>query len=266
VVGYIGGALSEALGVDLTPRLGAYQSADFQAFAPMVGTHADPPTFAFNHDLGLGRGWSRDAARLELGLGMESAPERIDDQDVLPAQQGQYGRLVTGWRHQLGPNWITDLSGGAFHARSSADEPSVTGPAWRGTVRWRGRQFRAAAVYDHNARPSVVLGGVFLADRVTLRTVGRFGHDERFRVMGALRYQQLRVLDTVEAQAGPVGRLQAQLVLMGRPWPRRHVELALSYRFTHQDEGRLARRHLHEVRRNVLLLTLTVGLPLLDAE
>jgi hypothetical protein len=136
------------------------------------------------------------------------------------------------------------------------------GPAWRAALRWRGRQLRAALSYDRAPHASAVLGSVFVADRATLRTLGRFGRDERFVFRGRARLQRLVAPSEPAERRGPILRWQAQAALAARPWPRKHVEIALSYRLTHQDGGLLGRRRVRTLERNLLMLSLTVGWPL----
>ena len=50
------------------------------------------------------------------------------------------------------------------------------------------------------------------------------------------------------------------------PWPRKMVEIGLSYRLTTQTGAVLGRRRMKTFERNVLLLTLTAGYPAHEME
>jgi hypothetical protein len=281
-VGYLGGSFAESLSVELDPLWSLYQDAGIDAFSTVIGSQVDPAIWSANADLGLERAWPRDAARIEASAGYESTPHLVFEDEVIEAEQGEVGRAGLGWAHQFSPGWRSDLSGAVFAARAALTDPWSYGPAWRGSLAWRGRAFRAAAIYDHGASPSVNVGGIFLTDRVTVRGTGRFGQDEKYRFTGSLRYQRMSILgpappfvppprDPNDPEPPPppgpddmrdvAQRWQAQVLLGARPWPRRHIELALSYRVTSQTGAILGRRRLRTFERNLVLLTLTVAFP-----
>ncbi len=257
VTGYAGGGVGEALAIEIGPRAIATQSAEGGLFSLMSSAHAAPPTLVFSHNLGLGRAWARDFGHVDLDAGYESAPERMEEGRILPAQQGQVARLSCGWGRQVAAGWSTDLTAGAFVARTSAAHPTVLGPAWRGTLRWRGRRFRARAIYDRSAYPDVVLGEIFLRDRVTVRTTGRFGHNERFRLSGLLRLQRIESLGAPDATR--LHRLRARATFAARPWPRRDLEVAVSYRLTIQGGGARAGQLVRPFERAAVMLSVTAG-------
>jgi hypothetical protein len=287
LVSYLGGAASEALAIELTPVWSLYQSGEFDAFWTIQGKDVSDPIWAVGTDVGIQRDWATDGVRLEGSIGREASPTTITDDGILPAEQGDYGRTALGWVHQFNRKWRTDLTGGAFGARASQREKLTYGPAWRASLNWRGQHFRATALYDHTAQPSVVMGGIFLTDRASLRATGRFGRDERFRFTGMVRYQRLSAIGPTTPLPPPpppvdlmnptppeppgeipfdqrhdhANRWQAQLLLGWVPWPSRLVELGLSYRLTTQTGATLGRRRMKTFDRNVVLLTLTVGFP-----
>jgi hypothetical protein len=131
-----------------------------------------------------------------------------------------------------------------------------------------------------------VLGGIYLTDRASVRASGRFGRDERFRFTGLLRYSRLGAIGgsaplimppppdlmnpTPPEPPGPpdpdlahdhANRWQSQVTVGFVPWPNRLFELALSYRLTTQTGATLGRRRMKTFERNMVLLTLTFGLP-----
>jgi hypothetical protein len=291
-VGYMDGSASQALGVELDPRWNFYQSAGFDVFAITAGGTTSTPVWAANLDLGIQRDWVRDGGRLELTLGQEHAPAQILDEGIVPPERGDYGRSALGWIHQIAPNWRSDLTGGAFAARTETSEKFVFGPAWRAALNWRGRLFRGGLLYDHSAQPSVVLGGIFLTDRASVRATGRFGRDERIRFSGLVRYARISAIGPTTGEPirrpptdltdpTPIlppkppspdqlhdhsNRWQAQLQMGYLPWPRRMIEIGLSYRLTTQTGAILGRRRMKTYERNVLLLTLTAGFPAREME
>jgi hypothetical protein len=286
-LGFVGGSLSQSLDYELTPRWNVYQSAGVDAFAITAGNVTSSPVWAMSADVGIQRDWTRDGGRLELTAGQEQAPAMQVDEGTIPPETGNYGRAALGWVHQLSPNWRSDLSAGAWAARTEQSEKMTFGPAWRGSLNWRGRLFRGAFIYDRSVQPSVVLGGIFVTDRASVRATGRFGRDERIRFTGLLRYARIGAVGptTGTPVAGPptdltdptpilpprppsadqlhdhANRWQGQLLMAYLPWPRRMVELGLSYRLTTQTGAVLGRRRMKTFERNVLLLTLTFGLP-----
>jgi hypothetical protein len=292
-IGYVGGSLAESLGYELSPVWSVYQSGGVDAFATTAGGTTSPPVWALSTDVGIERDWTRDGGRLELTAGQEKAPAMQVDEGVIPPQTGDYGRAALGWVHQLTPTWRSDLSAGAFAARTAESAKLTYGPAWRGSLNWRGRHFRSAFLYDRSVQPSVVLGGIFVTDRASARATGRFGRDERIRFTGLIRYARISAVGPTTGTAVPSGpptdltdptpilpprppspdqlhdhsnRWQAQLLMGVLPWPRRMIEVGLSYRLTTQTGAVLGRRRMKTYERNVLLLTLTVGLPLHEQE
>jgi hypothetical protein len=291
-MGYIGGSASESLALELSPVWNLYQSTGADAFSTVRAGDPDPFIWSVTTDAGLERAFVRDALRLEATAGRQVVPTMLTEDGLLPAQTGDFGRLALGWSHQLSEKWRTDVAGGAYAGRASQLHDWAFGPAWRGGLHWRGQQFRVSGLYDRSVQPSVTLGGIFLTDRASIRAVGRFGSEERFRVRGILRYQRMSALGPViplPAPPPPVDpslmnppgpppedpgvpseevsntvahRWQAQLTLSWVPWHNRLVELAATYRLTSQLGATLGRRRLRTFERNLVLLTLTVGFPL----
>jgi hypothetical protein len=285
-VGYLGGSLAEAISFELSPVWSLYQSGGVELFAAMQGNDVAPPIWSVSTDVGVERAWSLNALRLEMTVGHETAPQTISQEGLIPAEDGEFGRAALGWIHQFSPNWRGDLTGGAYGARASNEQKTSYGPAWRAALNWKGRWFRAGAIYDHTAQPSVVLGGIYLTDRASVRASGRFGRDERFRFTGLLRYTRLGAIGgsvplimppppdlmnpTPPEPPGPpdpdlahdhANRWQSQVTVGFVPWPNRLFELALSYRLTTQTGATLGRRRMKTFERNMVLLTLTFGLP-----
>jgi hypothetical protein len=291
-IGYVGGSLSQSLGIELSPLWNFYQSAGVDMFAITAGGTTTDPVWAMAGDFGIQRDWVRDAGRLELTLGQEHAPAMVVEEGFVPPQRGDFGRAALGWVHQLSPNWRSDLSGGAFAARTATSQGLTFGPAWRASLNWRGRQFRGVLLHDHSAQPSVVLGGIYLTDRVSVRGTGRFGRDERIRFTGLVRYARISAIGPVTGapikpppsdlmDPTPIlppkppspdqlhdhsNRWQAQLAMAFLPWPRRMIQIGLSYRLTTQTGAVLGRRRMKTFERNVLLLTLTAGFPAHEME
>jgi hypothetical protein len=147
---------------------------------------------------------------------------------------------------------------------------------------------RLGGIFERSANTSVASGGIFLQHRATLRALGRFGQDERFGVRALVRYQRMSLLgpavgapvlipppdpnlmDPNMREPGEtppeqlhdfVHRWQGQLSFGARPWPRRMVEVVLSYRFTAQTGAVLGVRRFRQMERNLLFVSLAVGLP-----
>jgi hypothetical protein len=285
-IGYVNGSVAQGLSVELAPVWSFYQSAGFDTFAAVQGREVLDPIWAVSGDLGLERAWARNSARIEATIGHEYTPLTLTEEGVLPAEHGDFGRAALGWTHVFSPTWRGDLSGGAFVARATSDQKLSLGPAGRAALNWKGRHFKAVFLVDHTAMPSVVMGGIFVTDRASVRGSGRFGRDERFRFTGMLRYTRLSAVGPTaepippppvdimgpEPPPGPrpvppdqqhdhANRWQAQVALGWTPWANRLFELDLSYRLTTQTGAVLGRRRLKTFERNVVLLTLTVGFP-----
>jgi hypothetical protein len=285
-VGYVGGSFAQGLSVELSPIWSFYQTAGLDMFAAVQNRDILDPIWAISADLGLERAWARNSARLEGTIGHEYTPLTLSDEGVIPAEEGDFGRLALGWTHLFTPTWRVDLTGGAFAARASDDQELEIGPAGRGALSWKGRAFRGGLIFDHTAMPSVVMGGIFVTDRATARATGRFGGDERYRFTTMIRYTRLGALgpstqpilpppvDLMNPMPPPgpgeipedqrhdhANRWQAQVAVGWTPWPNRLFEVDLSYRLTTQTGAVLGRRRMKTFERNVVLLTLTLGLP-----
>ncbi len=260
-IAFVGGSASQSLSLELSPRWGAYQSTDFQFYSPIIGTRVAPPILTAGAGFGFDRIWPRDVGRLELDGGLEVSPERLEGDELLPPDRGHFGRAALGWGHQLTPGWASDLSGGVYAAKVGEDYSYATGPAWRAALRARGEQWRGNVAYDHTAHSSVVLGGIFLSDRVSLRALRLFGQDERFRFTGRFRIERLMAMAVPPEERGPATRWQAMIGVAARPWSRRHIDVSLTYRLTEQLGARLGPRNIRTLERNVVLLTVTVGVP-----
>src|SRR4029453_11586482 len=120
--------------------------------------------------------------------GYEHSPPVLTIDGIVPEENGIFGRAALGWSHQFNRKWRSDLSGGAFAARIAEEQPLSIGPAFRASPSWKGEGFKTGLLVDHRPSPSVVMGGIFLPDRASVRATGRFGRDERFRFVGLLRY------------------------------------------------------------------------------
>jgi hypothetical protein len=286
-IGYVGGSLAEAIGLEISPLWSLYQNAGLDLFSTTEGTHFDPPVWAVSNDMGLERAFPRDAARLEATIGHEHAPLTLTDEGVVPEENGDYGRAALGWSHQYTAKWRSDLTVGAYAARAAASQPFQFGPAWRASLAWKGRWFKTQFLYDRSTQPSVVMGGIFLTDRISARATGRFGRDERFRFTGLIRYSRLSAIGIPtpllpppppsgltdptppeppkgippDQQHDHANRWQAQVTVGFVPWINRLVELNLSYRLTTQTGATLGRRRMKTFERNVVMLTLVVGFP-----
>jgi hypothetical protein len=286
-VAYIGGTAAEALNVDLSPVWNLYQNAGLDGFSTITDGYTSAPAWAFSNDLGLERSFSTDGVRLEATTGYEHSPPILTIDGVVPEENGLFGRGALGWSHQFNRKWRSDLSGGVFAARIAEGQPFSFGPAFRAGLNWKGKWFRTAFLVDHTPQPSVVMGGIFLSDRASVRATGRFGRDERFRFTGLLRYTRLSAIGTPPAVLPPpppsgltdptppeppagipldqqhdhANRWQAQVTVGYLPWRNRLFELNLSYRLTTQTGAVLGRRRLKTFERNVVMLTLVVGFP-----
>jgi hypothetical protein len=289
VTSYWAGSGAEAVNVELSPLWSLYQSAGVDAFSTITGNYVSPAAWAASTDVGLQRDFPRDGIRLEGTAGYEHAPPIATIDGVVPEEDGQFGRAGLGWSHQLSANWRSDLSGGAFAAKVYETQPLTIGPAFRAGLNWKGRWLKTAFLIDHTPQPSVVMGGIFLTDRASVRATGRFGRDERFTFAGLIRYSRLSALGVppptlpppppsglMDPTAPPVlppgippdqqhnyaNRWQAQVAVGYVPWPNRRLfELNLSYRLTDQTGAVLGRRRLKTFERNVVMLTITVGFP-----
>jgi hypothetical protein len=287
-VAYLSGSLAQGLSIELSPVWSFYQSAGFDVFSSVVDRHVTDAIWAVSGDLGIERAWARNSGRLEATIGHEYAPMTLTEEGVIPEEEGEFGRAALGWTHQFAPTWRGDVSGGAFAARATSDQELFIGPSWRGALNWKGRAFRALLSYDHSAQPSVVMGGIFLTDRATVRGSGRFGRDERFRFTSTLRYTRLGGVGPTAPGAIPpppvdlmnptppeppkpipedqrhdhANRWQAVVALGWTPWANRLFELDLSYRLTTQTGAAIGRRRMKTFERNVVMLTVTLGLPM----
>jgi hypothetical protein len=287
-VAYWAGSAAEALSAELSPLWSLYQNGGFDGFSTVSGDYVAPAVWALSSDMGLERAFPRDAARVEGSIGHEHAPAVLTDDGVVPEENGDFGRAALGWAHQFTPKWRSDLSGGAFGARIAAGQPVSVGPAFRAALNWKGRWFRTAFLVDHTPQPSVVMGGIFLTDRASVRATGRFGQDERFRFTGLLRYSRLSAIGAPppvlppppptglmdptnppqptgqippDQQHDHANRWQAVVAVGYVPWLNRLFELNLSYRLTTQTGAVLGRRRLKTFERNVVMLTLVFGFP-----
>ena len=286
-VAYLGGSVAEGITYELTPLWSVYQSGGVDLFTTTEGTHFDPPVWAVSSDFGVQRDFATDGARLEASIGHEHAPLTLTSDGILPEEDGDYGRAALGWSHQFDRKWRSDLTGGVFAGRPTEEQKFTFGPTWRASLNWKGQQFRSQLFYDRSVQPSAVMGGIFLTDRASLRATGKFGRDERFRFNGILRYSRLSSLGTPPPVLPPgppsgltdpsnppepptvpsdlrhdhANRWQAQVSVGFTPWTNRLFELNLSYRLTTQSGATLGRRRMKTFERNVVLLTLTLGLP-----
>jgi hypothetical protein len=286
-VAYIGGTAAEAVNFELSPLWSLYQTAGIDTFSSIVENYVSAPVWAATGDFGIERALPRDGLRLELTAGYEHSPPILVIDGIVPEENGTFGRAALGWTHQFSRKWRSDLSGGVFGAKVYETQPREIGPAARASLSWKGKWFKTAFLLDHQPAPSVVMGGIFLTDRASVRATGRFGRDERFRFIGLLRYTRLSALGTPppvlpppppsglmdpippeppqgippDQQHDHANRWQAQMTVGWLPWPNRLFELNLSYRLTTQTGAVLGRRRLKTFERNVVLLTLTVGFP-----
>jgi hypothetical protein len=225
--------------------------------------------------------------RLEGSAGYEHSPPILIQEGIVPEENGIFWRGALGWSHQFTPKWRSDVSGGIFGARISESQPMTFGPAFRAGLNWKGRWFKSAFLVDHTPQPSVVMGGIFLTDRASARATGRFGKDERYRFTGLIRYSRVSAIGVPPPVLPPpppsgltdptppenpggispdqlhdhANRWQAQVAVGYVPWTNRLFEINLSYRLTTQTGAVLGRRRLKTFERNVVMLTLVLGLP-----
>ena len=287
-VAYVGGSLAEGISYELSPLWNLYQAGGLDTLATIQNRSFDPPVWAVSSDFGIERAFPTDAARLEATIGHEHAPLTLTEQGVIPEENGDFGRAALGWSHQFNRKWRSDLTAGGWVARAYETSKIQVGPAWRTSLVWKGKFFRTQFLYDRSVQPSAVMGGIYLTDRVSARATGKFGRDERWRFNGILRYQRLSAVGTPPPLLPPpppsgltdptmppeepptipfdqrhdhANRWQAQVAVGFTPWRNRLIELNLSYRLTTQSGATLGRRRVKTFERNVVLLTLTVGLP-----
>lgn len=261
---YVGVSLGEALALEPVPRLAIHQGLRASGFAPFRGSQKEMHSLLLEHQLGLERLWARGSGRIDLALAHETQTTSRFEPALSPGGTGQLARLTAGWARELTPTLRSDLAAGVDAAREIGRTPILIGPTAHAALRWNGRATILRAGYDHGAMPSVVLGGIFQTDRLTARANGRFGHQERFRLATRLVLQQMRSLAPIaDPAADRVVRLWTLRLQLGiRPSPRHAVEATLLVRHGVQYGGTLGRRVLGTFRRDAVLLTVTVGLPL----
>lgn len=254
------GSVAQSLGYALAPGATLWQSSGASLFTPFRGDTLDYYNFMLQADVGAEYEWVRDAARIELSGGLERQTESRFEPEMYPEGGGEFGRLGLGWRHQLTPAWATDLSPGIYLARDAATPDAVTGLAPRAQLRWRGQRFGAGVGVDRGAQPSVVLGGIFVRDRLSGRLRGRFGNNDMFQLRARAAYQRLSMLQPM-AGDGTATMATGRAFLIIRPIAWRAIDVTLSYRLSRQWGATLGRRLIKDKQRHAVMLSITVGLP-----